>query len=662
MRQDNAIRTGQAAARGARKKRRRIFVCVIVCFALIAALYAASSDLVREADAWCQDTFHLIAGQRYPARHTVIVSLDDETLQAFPDTPLLFWNPLYAKAIERLKSYGASVIALDMHLGISAGRSLATIAAAPSCQQEFLALDQSFDLALSQGGIILAANLVRDKQGVRLHLPAMEYVEAISGNLDDVGITTMLRDPDNVVRTYKPAYVPTRTQDPEEFAALQPPSPWLTFAALAARRAGGNAAAFFPSKDALLNVYPIAFCGPPGSIPRISLATLLGDGTIPPETRNLLNGRAILIGAEFEGAGDRLPTPYSRLFPWFGYRDMSNVEIHANIVESILANGRLVGTSWVTTALIWSLFLGFTAWFCERFPPTRAALLTLMVLPVAWSMGLAFFLYGRLLPVAGLTIGLAVVNLGVNGQRLTSTERIRDQIRAALGQYVSDPVLEMVLSQDSPPNLGGEKRTVTVLYSDIRNFTTISERIQPEQVVEILNTYFTEVCEAVRRNGGMVDKFIGDAVMAIFGAPVDMPDQSCRAVATALEIRDIAKRFNNSPTFRKHNLMDLSFGIGIGLHRGPAVMGNIGSPGRMNYTATGDTVNVAQRVEGLTKIMGCVILASIDVVTEAGPGLSVGKSCTTEVKGRKGQVHVYEILGLDPQPEQGTCDTSSASS
>jgi adenylate cyclase len=201
-----------------------------------------------------------------------------------------------------------------------------------------------------------------------------------------------------------------------------------------------------------------------------------------------------------------------------------------------------------------------------------------------------------------------------------------------------------------------------VLFSDIRNFTTISERLEPGQVVEMLNAYFTEVCEVVRRNGGMVDKFIGDAVMAIFGAPMPCADHARQAVGTALEIRDVAKRFAESPTFRNGNLADLSFGIGIGLHRGAVVMGNIGSPGRMNYTATGDTVNVAARLEGLTKNMGCVILASDAVIVAAGSGLTLGKTCVAELKGRNTAVHVYEILGMNQQPEQDSCATSPASS
>jgi adenylate cyclase len=261
----------------------------------------------------------------------------------------------------------------------------------------------------------------------------------------------------------------------------------------------------------------------------------------------------------------------------------------------------------------------------------------------------SYFLFrgNWLLPAAVPQLGLLLGYLGILGLRLTGEERERARLRQIFGRYVSEEVVEKVLSSGKQPDLGGEAFTVTVLFSDIRNFTSMSESLSPHEVVEMLNTYFSRACEPILQQGGMVDKFVGDAVMAVFGAPAPQPDHARRAVAAALAMMEKAREFQ---AWMKQRFPDRGFNnfhIGIGLHTGEAVIGNIGTPQRFEFTAIGDTVNTASRLEGLTKELGWNIVASEGTVKAAGPGVVLGGKQELRVKGRQEPVVVLEVKGLE---------------
>jgi adenylate cyclase len=243
-------------------------------------------------------------------------------------------------------------------------------------------------------------------------------------------------------------------------------------------------------------------------------------------------------------------------------------------------------------------------------------------------------------------LGLILSYVGILGIKLTGEERERARIRKIFSRYVTDEVVEKLLASGRLPDLGGEAYRVTVLFSDIRNFTTISEKLAPHQVVEMLNTYFSLACEAILAQGGSVDKFIGDAIMAVFGAPVPYPDQARRALRAALDLAQKAQEFRAwmAEHFRGLDLPD--FAIGVGLHTGEAIVGNIGSPRRLEFTAIGDTVNAASRLESLTKELGWTIVASSSTIA-AAPGVVTGRQETRTVKGRKEPLQVFEVLGLE---------------
>ena len=224
--------------------------------------------------------------------------------------------------------------------------------------------------------------------------------------------------------------------------------------------------------------------------------------------------------------------------------------------------------------------------------------------------------------------------------RMTRGLAERDRVRNLLGKVVSPAVAEELLSKEI--ELGGEERMASVLFSDIRNFTSISERVAPQELVRLLNTYLTRVSAIVELHGGVVDKYIGDAVMAVFGAPLAHPDDAGRAVRAALDMCGALDEINAELGLAGVGRL----GIGVGVSTGMVVAGNMGSLSRLNYTVIGDSVNVASRLEGLTKRYGVGVVVG-ESTCEACPGMAFRELDRVRVKGREAPLGIFEPLGAD---------------
>jgi adenylate cyclase len=222
--------------------------------------------------------------------------------------------------------------------------------------------------------------------------------------------------------------------------------------------------------------------------------------------------------------------------------------------------------------------------------------------------------------------------------------RDRETIKDTFGRFVSQAIAEAVLSGHLP--LNGERREVSILFQDLRDFTSIAEQMDPDALVEVLNQFFTEMVAAVEAEGGVVKQFLGDGVMALFGAPVAVPDHAARAVRAAQDmvhrLVDLNARLRDQgqPTLR----------IGVGIHTGEVVAGKIGPDTRVEYGVVGDPVNVASRIEGLTKQLHTSILISEVTAAQLGSGFLLGRSAILAVKGKKQPVRVVEVLGYEPAP------------
>ncbi|HKP60679.1 MAG TPA: adenylate/guanylate cyclase domain-containing protein [Polyangiales bacterium] len=216
----------------------------------------------------------------------------------------------------------------------------------------------------------------------------------------------------------------------------------------------------------------------------------------------------------------------------------------------------------------------------------------------------------------------------------------RDRLRETFGRYVTRQVADHLLKGNI--NLGGELVPVTVLFSDIRSFTSISENMDPRALLDFLNEYFSGMVESVMHHHGVVDKFIGDAIMAVFGAPVPEPNDPLNAIKAALEMRSRLDKINEH--FKQRGLPEVR--TGIGLHSGQVVAGNMGHSERMEYTVIGDAVNLASRLEGMTKELQCDIVLSEDLYRQVEEHVHAEPLRKIKVKGRDQEVMVYRLIGL----------------
>lgn len=229
----------------------------------------------------------------------------------------------------------------------------------------------------------------------------------------------------------------------------------------------------------------------------------------------------------------------------------------------------------------------------------------------------------------------------------------RDRIRETFGRYVTRQVADHLMANEQ--QLGGELVPVTVLFSDIRAFTTISESMSPHELLDFLNEYFTGMVESILNHRGVVDKFIGDAIMAVFGAPSPEEQDPLQAVLAALEMGERLQAINED--FAKRGLPEIR--TGIGLHYGQVVAGNMGHSERMEYTVIGDTVNVASRLEGLTKKYACDILISGQLYELVEHAIDAELLDHVQVKGREERVAVYRVIGERPAAGVGDAATGA---
>ncbi len=246
------------------------------------------------------------------------------------------------------------------------------------------------------------------------------------------------------------------------------------------------------------------------------------------------------------------------------------------------------------------------------------------------------------MPPTPLVLGVAGAWSASLAARAGREARERARLRKLFARYVSDEVAELAVQGDLA-DTSGKPAEVSILFLDIRNFTSLSEKLDSREVFELLNAWLPRACAPILAGGGNVDKFIGDAVMAVFGAPLAQADHARRAVVAARAIAAAAEEFAGWVEARFPGRELPPFAIGIGLHAGSVVVGNLGTERRVEYTAIGDTVNVASRLESATKELGWRIVASRALADAAGADIMTGQHRQVAVKGKTGMIEVVEI-------------------
>ena len=372
----------------------------------------------------------------------------------------------------------------------------------------------------------------------------------------------------------------------------------------------------------------IDYTGGVDSYETLSMIDVL-EGKIPLAT---FSDSIVLVGVHAAGMGDSYAVPVQKGAQMYG------VEIHANIIQCLLEQRCLVSISKFWNAVFYAALVFVFVLLTNRMKIWMNALGAVFIIAAQYFLCLKLDEKGLVINIIVLPVFLLVGLIWSIVGKYASEVLHRRKIMHAFRKYVAPQVVdEISKNQDYQLKLGGEKRHIAVLFVDIRGFTPLSEALEPEQVVEILNEYLSLVTDAIFKNGGTLDKFIGDAAMAVFNAPFDTEDYIYKAVCAARDIAAGSDRIASK--FMERFGKKVSYGIGVNC--GYAVVGNIGSEFRMDYTAIGDTVNTAARLEANAK--AGQILISEFVYDNLRERIEVTEIGEIPLKGKSKGVMVYEV-------------------
>jgi len=373
--------------------------------------------------------------------------------------------------------------------------------------------------------------------------------------------------------------------------------------------------------------------GPPRTFPSFSFADLLA-GRVAPEN---LSDRIVLIGASFVGSADSYAQPFSNT-------PMPGVERMANVIDTIISRDFIGVPSegWTVAVMAAILLVAALAGAITEFLPTRFAVLAGTAPVAAWA-GTAQMAFAKnvwlplIEPVAALATAAATVLLF----RYWMVDRVGRRIRSAFSHYLAPTIVDQLAESEAELRLGGERREVTIMFADLSGFTAMSTRLSPEELMALTNSYHALMVEAVEATGGYVNQFVGDAVMAIFGAPVANPDHAACSARAALRVVESVMQAKADADRRGV----AGYAVKIGLNSGPAVVGNVGAPERYNYTAVGETVNIAARLESVPEEYGCRVVIGPNTAAAIADRFVICELDWIKVKGKDAAFSIYQLIG-----------------
>ncbi len=378
--------------------------------------------------------------------------------------------------------------------------------------------------------------------------------------------------------------------------------------------------------------FAVPFRGGRGVYPYFSAGDIL-EGKVPPEE---IRGRVFFIGTSAAGLMDIRATPFAGVYP--------GVEVHASVVDAVLSRRFVIVPPWSPGMQILLIFGGGLV-SALAFGFARPTL----YLPLGGALaGGAIYGAGRLF-LGGMFLSPLYVLLTILTEavcilplRFWQEERRKMELRRAFARYVAPEVVDRIV-QRGEDVFAGEERELSIMFTDVRGFTSLSEKLSPRQVVTLLNRYFTPMTALVRGSGGTLDKFIGDAIMAFWNAPLDVDDHPAKAVETGIAMRETLHTLNSA--------LEEEFGVrlnmGVGINTGLAYVGNMGSAELLDYTAIGDNVNLASRLEGLCSQYGVGLVISGAVVERCGDRFRFRFIDMLRVKGKTRPVPVYTAMRLE---------------
>jgi len=637
---------------------------------LLAVVRYQGCAYLDEIDLRARDYRLVQRGVQPGSADILIVAVDDASLEQFGRWP---WSrAVMAELIDRLADGEPGVIGFDIVQSEStAKRDIELV------RQRFAALDEGMwkelrglldqgaadeerlvEAVRRSGRTVLGYFFDFDRQGAENHaplLPSYNIVQGsrgssgekrvplalvVKGNLPDLtaaargaGYFNFVPDDDGAYRRV-PLTIRFAEQMtlPLSLAMLQVYRPQVPLALRFAEfgvetvRFGPDAIPVAEDGEMLIN-----YRGPQKTFRHISAAEVL-NGRLGPD---VVRGKMVLVGVTATAVADIRVTPFDGTFP--------GVEIHANVLDNILRRDFIMRPEWTRLAeavlvfflaVLLGILLHYTGGVVAALVAT--ILLVVYLLLSQWALLSSGLLLSVIYPGLAVTLTYPAIAL----QQYVVVERKKRKTQEAFERYLNPSMARLVSEHPEMLALGGDKRELTVLFSDIRGFTTFSEQLEPEVLVELLNTFLGEMTDIILGREGMLDKYIGDAIMAVWGAPLAQPDHAARACRAALAMASRLAILNQQWQLRGWPTVE----IGVGLNTGAMVVGNMGSVRRLSYTVIGDNVNLGSRLEGLNKMYGTRIIASEATIAAAGDAVVARELDRVRVKGRRLPVKIFEIL------------------
>jgi adenylate cyclase len=600
-------------------KHRRIIILIGIAATLFSILITSQTWIFKTLEDRSVDWRFKMRGTIPVTAPVIIVSIDDESFSKMPER----WTwprKFYGRAIDNLKKWGAKVIAFDM------------VYSEPTSSNP--KEDDAFAASLKKAGNVVIGMMFTFSSNDKIDTATLDLpIEKLRGSAKAVGLVHHVFDSDTHIRK---SYVRLDYQD-KKYYSLMLQTLGVYYDILDKDKKMVNDRLVWGPLNLPLyngNQFFVNFAGKPGTVPSIPFYKVYYGEDIKPE---MFKDKIVLIGATSDILHDVFITPFSES----GYM-MPGVEIHANVLNTIFTNSFMKEMDSLS-GFILVLLIGILTSFLIFAIPTLQGLLVIAAEMVLYFIFARYFFdkHNYIVNFVNPIFTMVFCYLSMSTYKVTVEESEKRKIKDTFSRYVSANLVDELINQEI--KLGGEKKEISILFSDIRGFTSMSEKMQPEEVVHILNEYLTDMTDVIFKNKGTLDKFIGDAVMALFGTPSYYKDHSLRAVKTAFMM--IGKLNQLNEKWKSEGKSPLR--IGIGINTGEVVAGNMGSLKRMEYTVIGDSVNLAARLESLNKDLGTEILISSSTYELVKEFVKVKKFTGIKVKGKEEELTVYEVLELN---------------
>jgi adenylate cyclase len=601
-----------------------IVVIGLICGGIMSILL--ETGYLRWIEYKSLDFLFLCRGAIPTSDKILIIGTDEESLDNIKD-PFIFWNPYFADVIKAIANGGARVIGFDF---------LQTIPLKKKIDGEDH--DGIMANALMEAENVIMINLLRwdDKaKGLKVDNPLPQYQYA--SDPENIGFSNLTIDNDGCIRR-QTLLLNDEENNVYAYIGLKVVAKYFN----STIEKKGNTI-FVGDCEIPVNTYNemlVNFTGPSGTFPVISFYKvwqLAHQGNADFFKRNFKD-KIILIGPGNIYSQDFKPTPYYRSPYYSGTRQTPGVEIVANVINTILEKRFIITLKpWQTVCII--IFLGMLISFTSfKLSPVYGGIVAFSI--AASYIYLCIFIFNHYSIWLYLVCPADVVPLTytiVFAYRYSIEDKEKRRIRKIFKRYVSEEVVEELLQYPGTIPLGGNRVHVTVLFADIRDFTAFSENRDPWQVVAVLNSFFARMVDIVLKNKGTLDKYIGDGLLAFFGAPIARSGHADMAVISAIEM------VSQLETLNRELLLDKPLSIGIGIHSGEAIVGNIGSAQKMEYTVIGDTVNIASRIERITRESDANILITGETFALLNNRSNINMDKEVVLRGRTKPVVIYRV-------------------